>query len=248
MENKCKKCGTTEKVNFDGMCKKCYEDTIVIEEKTEDFTHKKGFFKEKKNVLIMVLSIIIIFLFVSYPTENKKAIPTSSEDRVLTSQLEEKNADLLAQLSQAKEKIKDLENSNQVLTSENQQLTEKLNSASSIDELQKAIDEKSQYILNLEAQVGNLTAQKAQVEAQNGILQQQLNNVQKSSSTSSATTNKSTKSTTENNTDTSSTVYITDTGSKYHRGSCSYLRSSKHSISKNSAISQGYTACSRCNP
>lgn len=248
MEKKCKKCGTTEKVNFDGMCKKCYEDSIIIEEKAEVLKNRKGFYRDKKNVLIMVLSIIIILLFVSYPTENNKAIQTSSENTVLTAQLEEKNTDLLAQLSQAKEKIKDLENSNQVLSSENQQLIEKLNSLSSIDDLQKTIDEKSQYILNLEAQVGNLTAEKARLEGQNAILQQQLSNTQKTSSTSSATENKTAKSTTQSNADTSSTVYITDTGSKYHRGSCSYLKSSKHSINKNSAISQGYTACSRCNP
>ena len=43
------------------------------------------------------------------------------------------------------------------------------------------------------------------------------------------------------------TVYITSTGTKYHRSSCSYLKS-KISITKNNAIKQGYTPCSRCNP
>lgn len=42
-------------------------------------------------------------------------------------------------------------------------------------------------------------------------------------------------------------VYITDTGSKYHKSNCSYLNSKK-SITKEKAIEQGYTACSRCNP
>ena len=44
------------------------------------------------------------------------------------------------------------------------------------------------------------------------------------------------------------TVYITKTGSKYHRGSCGYLRKSKITISKKDAISQGYGPCSRCRP
>lgn len=44
------------------------------------------------------------------------------------------------------------------------------------------------------------------------------------------------------------TVYITKTGKKYHRGSCSYLRQSKISISLNDACARGYTPCSRCNP
>lgn len=44
----------------------------------------------------------------------------------------------------------------------------------------------------------------------------------------------------------SETVYITDTGEKYHRLGCQYLRESCIAIPRNEAISQGYTACSRC--
>ena len=44
------------------------------------------------------------------------------------------------------------------------------------------------------------------------------------------------------------TVYITRTGKKYHRGSCSYLRSSKIPISLKDACARGYTPCSRCKP
>ena len=44
----------------------------------------------------------------------------------------------------------------------------------------------------------------------------------------------------------SQTVYITDTGSKYHRWGCQYLRESSNAISLNSAKSYGYSACSRC--
>lgn len=42
-------------------------------------------------------------------------------------------------------------------------------------------------------------------------------------------------------------VYITNTGSKYHRAGCSYLKS-KNAITKEDAILQGYSPCSRCNP
>lgn len=44
------------------------------------------------------------------------------------------------------------------------------------------------------------------------------------------------------------TVYITNTGTKYHRDGCSSLRRSKHSISKSEAQRQGYTACKVCRP
>lgn len=45
----------------------------------------------------------------------------------------------------------------------------------------------------------------------------------------------------------SETVYITNTGSKYHRSSCRFLKS-KHAISKKAAIRQGYQPCGTCNP
>lgn len=47
---------------------------------------------------------------------------------------------------------------------------------------------------------------------------------------------------------TKSVVYVTETGSKYHRAGCSYLKKSSIPMSKETAKSQGYTACSKCNP
>lgn len=44
------------------------------------------------------------------------------------------------------------------------------------------------------------------------------------------------------------TVYVTNTGSKYHREGCQYLRQSQIPISLDDAISEGYEPCSRCNP
>ncbi|MBR3770952.1 MAG: Ig domain-containing protein [Clostridium sp.] len=42
------------------------------------------------------------------------------------------------------------------------------------------------------------------------------------------------------------TVYITDTGSKYHSAGCRYLWNSSHPISRGDARSAGYEPCSRC--
>lgn len=41
-------------------------------------------------------------------------------------------------------------------------------------------------------------------------------------------------------------VYITNTGSKYHRAGCRYLKRSKHKVSLSTAKSLGNTACSVC--
>lgn len=41
-------------------------------------------------------------------------------------------------------------------------------------------------------------------------------------------------------------VYITDTGEKYHRDGCHYLRESRHAISLEDAQNEGYTPCKKC--
>lgn len=43
------------------------------------------------------------------------------------------------------------------------------------------------------------------------------------------------------------TVYITETGTKYHQSWCSYLKSSIP-VYLSTAKESGYTPCSRCNP
>ncbi len=47
---------------------------------------------------------------------------------------------------------------------------------------------------------------------------------------------------------TSSAVYITATGSKFHRDGCGSLSKSKIKIDRNEALEKGYEPCKRCNP
>ena len=46
----------------------------------------------------------------------------------------------------------------------------------------------------------------------------------------------------------SATVYITKTGSKYHRAGCVSLRRSSIEIDRDQAIARGYDACKICRP
>ena len=52
----------------------------------------------------------------------------------------------------------------------------------------------------------------------------------------------------DSNYDTTYNVYITKRGDCYHSSNCGCLSRNKIAISKSSALSQGYRACSRCNP
>lgn len=44
------------------------------------------------------------------------------------------------------------------------------------------------------------------------------------------------------------TVYITDTGTKYHSAGCRHLSKSKIAISLEDAKARGYTPCGVCKP
>lgn len=63
--------------------------------------------------------------------------------------------------------------------------------------------------------------------------------------TTNNTVNNNTNPTTEIK---SKTVYITNTGKKYHNDRCRYLNDSKIPISLDEAIKQGYTPCGVCKP
>lgn len=69
---------------------------------------------------------------------------------------------------------------------------------------------------------------------------------QRSASSSSSSAKSSGTSAARSTSESSQTVYITRTGSKYHRAGCQYLRQSQIPISLNDAISSGYSPCSRC--
>lgn len=43
-------------------------------------------------------------------------------------------------------------------------------------------------------------------------------------------------------------VYVTDTGEKYHTSGCQYLRRSSNKITLAEAIGNGYERCSKCSP
>lgn len=101
----------------------------------------------------------------------------------------------------------------------------------------------------LESQVAALQATVDEQAAEIASLEAALANYSSGSSGSSGSSNSSGSSsgTTSSTGDTQSvTVYVTRTGSKYHKAGCQYLRESQIAISLSQAKSQGYTACSRC--
>lgn len=53
---------------------------------------------------------------------------------------------------------------------------------------------------------------------------------------------------TQNQSTATHTVYVTETGKKYHEAGCQYLKDSQIALSEEEALEKGYTPCSKCQP
>lgn len=76
-ENACKKCGTTENVNFDGMCKECYEETLGIHK--EVTRERKSDFLATTQAIVIGIAIVtglIEIIFKSYVLLGTTAVST----------------------------------------------------------------------------------------------------------------------------------------------------------------------------
>lgn len=130
----------------------------------------------------------------------------------------------------------------------------------SVSDLQAQVDESQPTIDGLKAQVSSLTEEKNGLQAQVDTLTSQKADLQKqvdtlkagassgssSGSSSSGGSSASVPATYSSSDDQSETVYVTDTGSKYHSAGCRYLKKSQIPMSLSEAKRQGYTACSVC--
>ena len=206
-----------------------------MEENLQEAKSKKKFFQDKKNIAIIILSVLLFFALGS---PSKTSVETSTN---LTSALTEKEQTIQANQKQ----IEDLQNENNILIQEKQNLeSERIQLR---EEKQNLENEKNQ----LQKEKQNLETQKSELEQKNKNLNEQVEQLKKTSSTKSSTSNtitstqKTQTSTTTQNTN-STIVYVTKTGEKYHKPSCSYLRKSKIQMNLSDAKAQGYTPCSRC--
>jgi len=101
------------------------------------------------------------------------------------------------------------------------------------NEKQKLEEEKK----SLETEKETLTSEIEELKKTSSILTEKKNAKVSTSSTPTTTTVQNTN---------SAIVYVTNTGKKYHKSSCSYLKKSKIEMSLSEAQSKGYTACSKC--
>ena len=115
-----------------------------------------------------------------------------------------------------------------------------------IDDLKAQVASLTEEKNGLQTQVDTLTSQKAYLQKQVDTLKAGASSGSSSGSSSSGGSSASVPAAYSSSDDQSETVYVTNTGSKYHSAGCRYLKKSQIPMSLSEAKRQGYTACSVC--
>ncbi len=188
----------------------------------------KTFIKEKSLLVASILAIIIVIMFATILGTSGEKETLAKQYKELQAKSQETSQNLQTQIKEKDSKITD----NEKKITELQQEEKK----NEINESIKTLETEKQ---KLEEEKQTLTTQIEELKKTSSILTERKN-VRASTSTSSSSVT-----TTAQNTN-SAIVYVTNTGKKYHKSSCSYLKKSKIQMNLSEAQSEGYTPCSRC--
>lgn len=119
MKEICRKCGTTENVNFEGMCKNCYTKSVEEamnksknnkDKYNKEYNHNKIFIALKKNSLIIEssLTILVFTLIIAIVVTNKNYKNTYNEIKTKYEDTEKKLNNSSVSLEKAQSKISEL--------------------------------------------------------------------------------------------------------------------------------------------
>lgn len=183
---------------------------------------KKSFWKDRKNIAIVILSILLLGIILSYPSSDN--ITDNSQDANFTSTINE----LQSELKEKQNQIINLQNTNKSLTEENEKLEdEKKELNSKLEDSQKNVSKNSTTASSTTGSTSGKTS--------TGTVS--------STSKNTNTSNKETSSSAENN---SEMVWVGETGTKYHVQSCRTLKGKGHQITLKQALAEGREPCKVC--
>ncbi len=225
-------------------CPYCHYDLVNRPkiEKNELFTKFKDFIQKRSLIIESILAIIIIIMFVTNIETNRQKETIKNQYNKLQEESESATETLKSQIEEKDNKITN--NEKKIIELQQDEKKNEINQSIKTleDEKQKIEEEKK----TLEGEKQNLTIQIEELKKTSSILKEKNNNKVSTSSSNneSATTTTPVKTTAQNTN--SAIVYVTNTGKKYHKSNCSYLKKSKIQMNLSEVQSQGYTPCSKC--
>ena len=190
---------------------------------TENNNHsniKQSFWKDKKNIVIVILSGLLFITIVSYPNSNTNI--SNSQDINLISTVNE----LQLEITDKENEIKTLQENNKSLIEKNEKL------------------ENEKKELNLKSESSEKNVSKNSSSQTNSYSKKTTSKY--SSPTSENISSPSKKQTSSSTKQTSKMVWVGETGTKYHIQSCRTLKGKGHQITLKQALAEGREPCKVC--
>ena len=185
---------------------------------------KKTFWKDGKNIAIIILSVILLCTIFVIPSRN------TDED-----------------IAQYERKISELNKKIEVLNDQIKTLTSTINvKEKTTDNLNKENTSKKEEISNNSTNQNN---QQNEIKKTTESVQQTTSTEKSSSKTTNTNnnnTNVSSSPTTNSNDNQSEMVWVGETGSKYHYQDCRTLQGKGHQITLKQALAEGRQPCKVC--
>lgn len=232
MNMECPKCEREIKEK-EKECPYCHYD--LVNRPNELFTKFKDFIQKKSLIIESILSIIIIIMFATNIGTNGQKEKLKNQYNELQEKSESTTETLKSQIQEKNNKIIELQQDDK-----KNEINQSIKTLES--EKQKLEEEKKA----LEGEKQNLTVQIEELKKTSSILTEKKNNKVSTSSANNTSSETTTPVTTTAQNTNSAIVYVTNTGKKYHKPNCSYLKKSKIQMNLSEAQSQGYTPCSKC--
>ena len=220
-------------------------DTNNSNSEENQISSKKSFWKDKKNIAIVILSFILICFIISYPDSTDVTEYTTKIDELNNqiNTLASERDSLNAKIEENQKQITDLQNANKAVEEERQKLvTEKQELSSKVEELEKTSSQKSTEAnkvssTNSSSSSNNTTSANSNTTANNSS----------SSNNSSTNSSSSSKVSTPANTNPQEEmVWVGETGTKYHYQNCRTLKGKGHQITLKQALAEGREPCKVC--
>lgn len=199
----------------------------------EEKVETKNLLKDKKNIAIIILSIILVCSLCV--TATKKDIDVSQYENQI-SELNNQISNLNSNLSISENKISELQDEKIQLEEEKKNLeNEKLELSNKIEALEQTNKESP-------TPLASTSTETTQTDSPSSNASKTTSSNSNSSTTPSSNSNTSNDSQNKN----SQMVWVGNTGNKYHIQSCRTLKGKGHQITLQEALAQGREPCKVC--
>ncbi len=226
---KCPKC--RREIEDRDVCPNC---NYRLETETQTSSNFKNFVKENSLAIEVILSIFVVIMLITSITISNQKNTIQKQYNELQTKLDTTSKNLQKQIDEKNTKLLDNEKKISELQQEEKQ--------NEINNSIKSLETEKQ---KLEGEKNALEEEKQKLNTQIEELKKTSSTISQNKSTAAKTSTSSTAKTSAQNTN-STIVYVTNTGKKYHKSNCSYLKKSKIEMSLSNAQSSGYTPCSKC--